>query len=393
MVQVFDLGKLGDTGRHRVSASASIPVRICVSSQLREFADIWPRSDKLGAARCYAFQCADILELTCETLILAQKAQPLFVAILGANDDPLALLPLCIETHNRTRVLTFLDGGFSDYNAPVLFPAAQNWSVEIARTIWLVLRRILPQFDVAIFEKVPERIFELENPLILLGTSVHPASGHGVTLPGTWDALKGQLPRRENARYQTRRLNKLGKLSFAVADAPEKYDEFLTALMRQKSQRYLETRGVDGLDRPGYRDFLRKAKYYLSPAGPVRLCALKLNDIVIATSWGYVVGGRFYYLVLSFEGGDWRQYSLGRLMLDGLLEWCIAQGLKVLDCGVGDEDFKLEYCDISIPLRQVEIATTIRGRIYLLMRNARRELVRTKLWAALRPMIKRSGRK
>jgi CelD/BcsL family acetyltransferase involved in cellulose biosynthesis len=391
MFRVLELSALRDASQDSQANSASIPVRICVSNQLRDF-DVWPRTNRADTARCYAFQCADILELARDTLICARNAEPLFVAILGANDEPLALIPLSIERHNQTRVLTFLDGGFSDYNAPVLFPSAQNWGREIMETVWQGLRRILPPFDIAVFDKMPERIFDFANPFVLLRTSTHPADGHAITLSGTWDELKKKLPHGHNSRYQTRRLDKRGKLSFQVADTPEKYDALLDALMRQKSRRYLETRGVDGLDRPGYRDFLRKAKNLLSPMGPVHLFALAIDDTIIATSWGYVDGSRFYYLVLSFEGGEWRTYSLGRLMLNGLLEWCIARGLKVLDCGVGDEGFKLEYCDVSIPLHQAEIPATAKGRIYLLMRNTKKKLLETKLWAVLRPIVKGARR-
>jgi CelD/BcsL family acetyltransferase involved in cellulose biosynthesis len=392
MVQVLELNTLRDASEDAAD-SASLPARICVSGKLRDFSGIWPRSNEQGAARCFAFQRADILELLCQTLIADRKADPLFVAILGNDGDPLALVPLAIERQKQARVLTFLDGGLSDYNAPVLFPAVRSWDKKVIETIWRGIREILPPFDMAIFEKMPERVFDLANPFVALSTSTHPVSGHAITLSGTWDELKNRLPHRENARYQIRRLNKLGKLSVEVADTSEKYDFLLDALMRQKSQRYLETRGVDGLDRPGYRACLQQAKRLLSPEGPVRLLGLALDGRIIAASWGYVVGRRFYYLMLSFEGGEWRTYSLGRLMLNSLIEWCHAQGLEALDCGVGDEEFKLEYCDVSTPLHDAEIPITGKGRLHLLMRNIKRRLIKTKLWAILRPIIKGRRRK
>ena len=108
----------------------SLPARICITSDIRDFAGFWPRSDRLGEARCYPFQCYEILELQCATIARARNAEPVFVTVLGQSDEPLALFPLSIESDSeftralrQIRVLRFLDGGLSDYNAPVVFPA------------------------------------------------------------------------------------------------------------------------------------------------------------------------------------------------------------------------------------------------------------------------------
>jgi CelD/BcsL family acetyltransferase involved in cellulose biosynthesis len=392
MIRPLDLSAMRNSAWEAMPASASRPARILVSNQLSDFADIWPSSDHQVLARCYAFQRSDVLQLLCNTLIAARGAEPFFIAVLAANEAPLALIPLSIERQNQTRILRFLDGGFSDYNAPVLYPAAHDWDKQVVDVIWQAIQQLLPRFDIALLEKMPDRILDFPNPLMSLRTVRHPASGHAISLSGTIEELRRKLPHRENSRYQVRRLDKLGTLSFQVADTPEKYDALLEALMRQKSHRYLETRGVDGLDRPGYRACLQDAKRLLAPVGPVRLCALALDDKILATSWGYIVDSRFYYLMLSFEGDEWRTYSLGRLMLNSLCEWCLSQGLSVLDCGVGDEEFKLEYCDVLTSLYDAEIPTSVKGQLYLLMRSTKKTLVETKLWALVRPFVKGARR-
>lgn len=383
---------MGESEREAMPASASRPARILVSNQLNDFAGIWPSSERPLPARYYAFQCSDILQLLCNTLIAARGAEPFFIAILAADDTPLALIPLSIERQNQTRILRFLDGGFSDYNAPVLYPAARDWDESVVRVIWQAILQLLPRFDIALLEKMPDRVLDFPNPFIALRTARHLASGHAISLRGTIEELRRKLPHRENSRYQVRRLNKLGTLSFQVAETHERYEVLLEALMRQKSHRYLQTRGVDGLDRPGYRAYLQDAKRLLAPAGPVRLCALALDDKILATSWGYIVDSRFYYLMLSFEGDEWRTYSLGRLMLNSLCEWCLSQGLSALDCGVGDEEFKLEYCDVLTSLYDAEISTSVKGQLYLLMRSTKKTLVETKLWALVRPFVKGARR-
>jgi CelD/BcsL family acetyltransferase involved in cellulose biosynthesis len=350
----------------------AVPAQIRVTSDIRDFADFWPRSGRLGSARCYAFQCADLLELQCESVVPARNAVPFFVAILGPAGQPLALLPLCIEQSRdlkraikHARVLKFLDGGLSDYNAPVLFPAVADWDARTVRRIWQGLRRILPAFDLAILEKMPDQVGDLPNPFRFLKRRPERKSGHAVKLSGTWASFATRLPRRRGLRRKFRRLRHAGELTFEVARTPEQYDIFLEALLRQKRRRDFELRGCDSLIGPGYPAYLRKARSHLYPSGPVCLFALKLNDTIIAALFGVVAGSRFIAQIPGFEGGEWRAYSAGHLLYGKIVEWCFTEGIQVFDLGAGDEEWKDEYCDVSMTLHKALIPASIRGAALL----------------------------
>ena len=371
MVQVLNLtaSRLDQSG----IVSTSTPTRISVSHEIRDFAYCWPRTNQLGAARCYAFQCADILELYCETVLPARRAEPFFIAIFNKDDQPLALFPLSVERLNMTRILRFIDGGLSDLNAPVVFLPTREWDHGTVHLVWQNLRKILP-FDLAVFEKMPDRIGDLPNPLILLKTSKDNDSCHAMNLASSWEHFSTKLPRRRTTLRFSRRLEERGRVMFEIAKTPEQYDLVIQSLMDQKTRRYLETRGVDGLARSGYRSFLKTARRLLYPTGPVCLFALKVDDTIIATVWGYVVGSRFYYLMPSFEGGKWRAYSPGRILVDKIVQWCIAHRLDVFDFGLGDEKYKLEYCDAQTALYRAEIPSTVRGRLYVLLYDVKARL-------------------
>ena len=51
---------------------------------------------------------------------------------------------------------------------------------------------------------------------------------------------------------ESRRLSRRGPIAFEIAETPERYDILIAALMRQKTQRDLDARGYDSLDRPGF---------------------------------------------------------------------------------------------------------------------------------------------
>lgn len=369
MIHRFELVEPHDTSRRRVPGS--VPARISITNDIRDFAGFWPRSDRLGEARFYPFQCYEILELLSTTIAKARKAEPVFVAVLGQSHEPLALFPLSIESDSeytralgKIRVLRFLDGGLSDYNAPVVFPAVRDWGEKIVLTIWTTLRKHLPTFDVAAFEKMPERVGDLPNPLSLLKKSPRPVSGHSMTLSGTWQDLAVKLPNWRNLRRLGRRISELGTLKFEIAETPEQYDVSVEALIQHKRRRSLETRGYDSLDRPGFRSYLSRARDLLYPSGPVCAFSLKLNDRVIAAQFDCIVGSRLNGLICSFDA-QWHTYSPGRLLLERKIEWCFSNGIAVFDFGIGDESYKHWYCDSIIALSDAVSAGSAKGRCIL----------------------------
>jgi CelD/BcsL family acetyltransferase involved in cellulose biosynthesis len=379
---------------HDCTSRPGIPAQIWLADNIRDFKDFWPYSQHFKAARCYAFQCADILEVRCNTIAAARNTGTQFVAVVDAEGNPLMLLPLGIECRQGVRILTFLDGGLSDYNSPVVFPATRNWREDDVRMVWRGLQDILPPFDIAILDKMPERVGDLPNPLILLGTSPFPMSSHATTLSGTWhDFVAKRLPRRRTHRRYRRRLEERGRLTFEIARTPKQFDTFLDALIRQKIRHHRETLTIAGFDQPGYRNFVTEMTYCLPLANTIHLSVLKSDNTIIAAHWGYVVGSRFYYLIPSYEDGTWRHFAPGHLLIEHLLEWSFAHGIEIFDFGFGDEDYKLEYCDVVIALHVATIPVTIKGTAYSMTLNLteklKSKLQKTRAGGVLKSILRR----
>ena len=211
------------------------------SSDLRDLAEFWPTTDMPREARCYAFQCADFIQVWCNTIGQARKTKTFFVAVFGNHNRPLALFPLGIEVRHGIKILTFLDGGVSDYNAPILFPGVEAWGSDAVQAIWNSLRKVC-EYDVAVLEKLPDKIGDLTNPLNFLSTSEYPRRGYLVSLTEKWDETASKrLPHSQDSRRQLKRLSSLGTVNFKIATTPEEQGNLLKAMIRQKSRRYLET--------------------------------------------------------------------------------------------------------------------------------------------------------
>ncbi len=360
--------------------------KIRVASNLTEFNDIWPRSNSRGETYCYALQCADILEVWCETIGKARRTRPLFVAVFDDIGRPMLLLPLGIERHRGIQILRFLDGELNDYNAPIIFEPIRTWGSEILEQLWRELVKVLPRFDIAVLEKMPAEVCGTPNPLIFLGEPFF-RSGHFLNIQTSWDEYAAnQLPYKRESVIQRRRLAKLGKVTFTVAKDRTDRQRILQAMMRQKSRRYIETRGIDGLDRPGFREYYEALVERFSWPGSVLISALEIDGKILSTNWGFIFNGRFLGIITSFESGEWRRFSSGRLLLEDLLRWNFENGSAIFDFGSGDESYKLPYCDEELLLYHANIPVTLVGKAYELGRKA-------KAWKLMKSTVARATKK
>jgi CelD/BcsL family acetyltransferase involved in cellulose biosynthesis len=368
----------------------AVPGKIRVSRDLGSFASLWPRCDTPGPARCHVFQCADVLEVWLKTIGAARGVDPYFVVVTDERGEPRFAVALGIERRFGVRVLTFLDGGVSDYNAPVVFANGTAARPYPLRQLIERLRGVLPPFDLVMFEKMPADVLGLPNPLVRPGMEGHTPSGHVTTLAGTWVDAAKRLPRGQDSRRKRRKLEAMGKLAFVVADGAASRERLLDAMIRQKTRRYIETRGWDGFDRPGYRDYFRQMTERLGPPGIVHLSALTLGDQVVAAHWGMVCGMRLYSLMPSFEA-EWSRFSPGRLLLEHLFEWSYARGIACFDFGIGDEAYKFEFRDGVLPLYRAVIPVTMAGSAYVFALNRKNELRASRAWTWLRALRSRAG--
>jgi CelD/BcsL family acetyltransferase involved in cellulose biosynthesis len=354
--------------------------QIVVEQDLAAFSKFWPCSCSITSARRYPFQCADILDVWYQTIGRIREIVPWFVALLDYDGEPLLLLPLGIEQRKGIRILRFLDGGVSDFNAPVVFVGSRDWNEAIVWNLWQELQRKLPPFDLAFFDKMPEVVEDWPNPLRFLRTATNAEGSYKMTLPADWDSVARQrLPNFADSRRRARKLSKLGGLSFSIAQTKEEAQAFLAAMMEMKSRKFIQTLGYDSFTvEPGYADYYVEATSRLFHVGSIHISALKLESKILAAHWGYVVGEVFYYLMPAFENTlEWSPYAPGRLLNEFLIEWSSKRGLKTFDFGIGDEPYKVPYADSHSKLYDAVLPVTLIGQSFVLYNNARRNALAT----------------
>ena len=359
-----------------------------MTSNLDDLADCWPTSAEPGEAHCYPFQYADLLRVWCETIGRARGIEPVLIAVRSHAGKPLMLLPLGIERTNGVRVLGFLDGGVSDYNAPVLFPDCKGLRFD-ATDFWQRLQSHLPRYDLAVLEKMPETVGGLANPIAPLATCNRFESCHHATLQGDWPEFEAKrLPNRNDSRRRLRRLEQRATVRFSIARTDEERQQIFGALIRMKRRRFAATAAHDIFADPGYLRFYADATRKLGPSGVVQVSALYAGDRIIAANWGLYSNRRYIDLLPSYESGEWKVFAPGRLLSEWLLKQHLECGDAVFDYGIGDEAYKFGYCDRHTPLGDAHIAVTAKGAAYKQLLRLR-EAAKSKLRASpLGPALK-----
>ncbi|HVZ98870.1 MAG TPA: GNAT family N-acetyltransferase [Caulobacterales bacterium] len=326
------------------------------------------------AAAFHVFQARDYLEEWSGTMGRARGAKLCFVRVAD-NEEPLMLIPLALERRRGVRIVCFPDGGVADYNAPVLFPRAAALRLADMSAIWRRISGALPPFDAALLEKLPGAVDGAPNPFRLLAQEAYEESAHAVELSGDWPSFVAtRLHRPKDSRRKRRRLAELGSLRFLVAANADDRERLLEALIRQKTRRYLQTRGIDGFNRPGYRTYFHALTRRFGETGEVHISGLELNGEPIAVHWGLVTADRFYCLMLAHAEGVWAQYSPGRILVEDLIAWCYAQGLSVFDLGVGDAPWKQRLGETRTPLWRAHLAHSFAGKAYIEAARLKRAL-------------------
>jgi CelD/BcsL family acetyltransferase involved in cellulose biosynthesis len=359
-------------------------VRIEVFSSFSEVEATW-RKAQVDCA-CYGFQTFEWVSTYQETIGVVEGIEPHIVHVADANGNTLMLLPLGIRRRFGLSFLNFLGGDVTDYHAPIIraeFAASLDAGAS-NRLIACVLER-LPRVDVIAFEKMPPDIDDVTNPFTRLPDAKHVSNAYAATLGDTFRDFK----KRRSAKFfstgdrKWRRLSEIAPARFSVAESAADAAEILGALVRQKRRRYQETGAPDQFARPHLLAFYSTLTERHLGTGLIHTSALFVGGTVVAAHWGIVFRNRFYWLMPSYEAGAWARFSVGRLLMQFLIEWSISRGLKKFDLTIGDDDYKTLWADHTLPLYDCIRGLTSKGKVYRevhLAGRGAREWAKQKLW-------------
>ncbi|WP_139973353.1 GNAT family N-acetyltransferase [Ochrobactrum sp. CGA5] len=366
---------------------------IRVFSSTEQLSADWPDADDKTGAAFFAFQAKSFLRAWEATYGRRPGVELCLIKVRQSDGQPLLFLPLSITHKYGSRTLSFIDGGVSDYNAPIVFPAAAKVSHETALRLLEAVVAAVPPHDVIALCKMPERIESFANPLWLVTNQPSDASAHAISLTRPIDEIERSIRSIGNLRKRDRALRQMKGCQFLIAQTADERRLILDVMLRQKQRRFEETR-VPGFDaHPEKQRFFEAATEELARRGALHLSALKVGETIVATMWSIVRNGHYCAMMTTFEGGDWKRFSPGKVLMLRLLSGLKAEGYTSLDLGYGDEPWKKGLCDQTTLLRDYIRPRTVRGRISLILAHVLERIRATPLYKKLRPLKWRLLRK
>lgn len=291
-------------------------------------------------------------------------AEPVIVTARDGDGRPALLLPLVRRRVGGVRLAEFADLGLTDYNLPLLGPAAPREAAGSAR-LWRALRRAVPA-DLLRLRKMPALVDHAPNPLALVpGAGPCALNGNVVELGDEFeDFMRGTLARpvrmeferswRVFGRHAGARLRRLTDPEEAVA--------LLDVMDGQQRRRQEAMGGGYDLDRPEAAALYRRlARLHLADGYAV-MTALTAGEEVVAALFALRTGRTLTVTRLSNAGGrDWSNCSPGRLLLQRSMALMHAEGCRRFDFTIGNYDYKRRFGVEPVPLVDLAAALTPLG--------------------------------
>ncbi len=352
-------------GGHRADGGGG--ERITVVRRLADARAVW--QELAARSRCYVFQTYEYVSIWNETVGTVERVEPFIVFVADRDGRIGSIFPLGIRRRYGCRILVFLGGDQTDYNAPLFDPefAAAYGGSEINR-LWNAILLSLPPVDIVWLRRMPEKLPDIANPMVwqtharLGADSAHAAS----PLPTTFAAFVARSSAKyfSETRRMRRRLEDLGPLTFDLPGPGPEVAEIVNTMLRQK-RRHLQEIGMPGWQPHIERFYRALAEATIAGGGrPVASC-LRVGGEIVATNFGATYRKRFCGLVMSYERGHWARYSPGRVLLQFLVEWCISEGIETFDLTLGDEGYKRFWANSTLKLYESFFACTLRGACFM----------------------------
>jgi len=291
------------------------------------------------------------------------------VILLWKGKTLLAIFPFGISRSYGIKVLKWLGGYQADYMGPLL---SRKWVDVDFKKVKDLMNTTISRYDVMHLEKQKQIIGNIKNPFLSNFPSYKNLDTYKVRLEESWELHSNKKVKKKirlDSLRQYRRLSKIGKIKFMIAQDSHDKKIIIESMISQKSRRYKEIGAWNMFKIPEYQNLYMGLIDISENQFNLHCSALLVGDKIVATHVGIYNNEVFYYLMPSYESGGWEKYSPGRLLLERLLEWSINNKLKWFDFTCGGEEYKKNWCDIKSELYETFKAKSAFGILYLSIRS------------------------
>jgi CelD/BcsL family acetyltransferase involved in cellulose biosynthesis len=330
-------------------------------------------------APCSIYQTRSWLLPWLATLGRRAALTPWFVLARSADGTPAALLPLGLVRRGPITIATWLGGKDSNAAMPLVRPGVA-WTAADARRLLLgAVDAAGRRPDVFVLGNQPHMWGGTDNPLALLPHGASPSVAYGTALPPrAADLFEAKLSKdsRKKLRKKEAKLALLGPLTHRVAVIADEQRETIDVFLRQKTERFRDLAIASDFETPEMRAFIETAS--APHGGGIEVHAMLVGERIVAVYGGASWRGHWSGMFNSFDADEEiAKSSPGDLLLMRIIEKACADGMTQFDLGIGEARYKAALCDEAIPLFDLVMPTTAKGRLFAALVVARQATKRS----------------
>ncbi len=306
-----------------------------------------------------------------EAVAAHDKDATALVAELHDTDGALAYrLPLLLR-RGRIRRIEFADLNMTDFNGPLLGPAAPA-SPDAAKRAFRALEASLPPHDLLSFAKQPTLIGARPNPLLLAKPGLLSAVNGNVLVTQDWDSFHNGLEKevRKELERSWRVFSRAPDTAYRHITDPVEALAMLDTIEQIQKERIGKLGEVYGMDAPVTADFYRRLLRQGVSNGYACLSVLMSGGTMVASLLGVRDGETYLMIRLVHAPGEWAKVSPGRLLIHRTLMQLHGEGYRRFDFSIGNYSYKRRFGPTRTPLYDIVQAGSPLGTLALLRAQA-----------------------
>jgi CelD/BcsL family acetyltransferase involved in cellulose biosynthesis len=165
-----------------------------------------------------------------------------------------------------------------------------------------------------------------------------------VRMEGTFADYLKKLPDGTGQQYHRRRkwLEKQPGYAIELHTTPADVERGMRALLELHRRRWALDGGSDAIDDPRIEAFHLETSRKLAEKGWARVWVMQVDGAPRAALYGWRLGNRVAYYQAGHDP-EWRQRSVGTVLLGHIINGCFAEGVAEFDFLRGEEAYKWKW--------------------------------------------------
>ncbi len=308
----------------------------------------------------YIFQTFKWQKLWLEKQLEYEKKITNCTTLVYENNELIMIMPFNIKNYLNIKILSWSGFPFSDYNAPLISKKKQ-FKKDDFKIIWNKILNKIKSIDCIILDNQPENIIDQKNPFFIFLKNKINNVFFGIEYDKNFKIKKKEL---DNIRYQTNRLNTLGKLTFKVAKSIEEKKKIIDFIIHNKSKQYKNTKAWNIFKEKIYLDFFISSNLVIDQKSYITY--LEFDGKVIAAHSGYTYQKISYYLFPVYDN-EFKRYSPGKILLKYIIDDAENNLFDYFDLTIGSENYKKDYSNRKLNSALFLKSKSLKGFIYIFL--------------------------